>query len=387
MPVFVISFLAAAARVSLVDIPWVRGKVARQAHVGLPDGTVEEEYGRDGFFGRYAHLYRANAPVGWTRIEGPCRPRAFDLAELPPSSALSRRDVLGNDDVVLSVMRLSEAMDAFARNADGDELFFVHRGAGRLETEYGPLAYRPGDYLLVPRGVMHRLAPTSETFILAMEARSEITFPEKGILGQHALVDPAVLEVPTPGEGSTLAADAAGEWRVDLKRDGEITRVFYPFCPMDVIGWKGTVAPMRLNVDDIRPVSCDRYHLPPTAHATFMMNNAVVCTFLPRLLENGDPAALKVPFYHSNVDYDEVLFYHNGDFFSRRGISPAMLTLHPQGIQHGPQPGAKERAATLSRTDEVAVMLDTKNRLRVLSDAERVERGDYWKSWQTKEAR
>ncbi len=370
-----------------MDIPWIRGKVAQQAHVGLPDGTVEDEYGRDGFFGRYAHLYRTHAPVGWTRIEGPCRPRAFDLAEVPASRELSRRPILENADVTLSVVRLEAPMDAYARNADGDELYFVHAGAGRLETDFGPLAYAPGDYLLVPRGTTHRFAPTSPTFLMSIEARSEIRFPDKGILGHHALVDPAVLRVPTPGEASSLEADAQGEWRVDVKRDGEITRVFYPFSPLDVVGWKGTVSVMQLNVADIRPVSSDRYHLPPTAHATFVMRDAVVCTFLPRPLENGDPTALKVPFYHSNIDYDEVLFYHNGDFFSRRGISPAMLTLHPQGIHHGPQPGAKERAAGLSRTDEVAVMLDTKNRLRVADGADAFERADYWKSWQTKETR
>ena len=131
-----------------MDIPWIRGKVAQQAHVGLPEGTVEDEYGRDGFFGRYAHLYRTHAPVGWTRIEGPCRPRAFDLAEVPASRELSRRPILENADVTLSVVRLEAPMDAYARNADGDELYFVHAGAGRLETDFGPLAYAPGDYLV-----------------------------------------------------------------------------------------------------------------------------------------------------------------------------------------------------------------------------------------------
>jgi homogentisate 1,2-dioxygenase len=138
---------------------------------------------------------------------------------------------------------------------------------------------------------------------------------------------------------------------------------------------------LRLHVDDIRPITCERYHLPPTAHATFAMSGAVVCTFLPRALET-DPRALKVPFYHSNIDYDEVLFYHRGTFFSRTGIAPGMLTFHPQGIHHGPQPGAAERSRDAARTDEIAVMVDTRRPLRPAAVAEAVELPDYWKSWQ-----
>jgi len=135
-------------------------------------------------------------------------------------------------------------------------------------------------------------------------------------------------------------------------------------------------------VKDIRPVSSDRYHLPPSAHTTFLMRNAVVCSFLPRPLENGDPAALKVPFFHSNIDFDEVLFYHSGEFFSRPGMSPGLMTFHPQGIQHGPQPGASERAGKATKTEEVAVMLDTRNPLHPTPNASAAELNDYWRSWQ-----
>jgi homogentisate 1,2-dioxygenase len=149
-----------------------------------------------------------------------------------------------------------------------------------------------------------------------------------------------------------------------------------------VVGWKGTLAALKLNVRDIRPVLSDRYHLPPSAHTTFVMRNAVVCSFLPRPLENGDPAALKVPFYHSNIDFDEVLFYHSGEFFSRAGIVPGMLTFHPQGLHHGPQPRAFERSKKAQRTEEVAVMIDTRNPLVPLAAAGRCEVPEYWKSWQ-----
>jgi homogentisate 1,2-dioxygenase len=367
-----------------MDIPYIRGRVAQQAHVGLPEGTVEEEYARNGFFGRYAHLYRQHAPVGWTRIEGPLKPRAYDLNRVEGAAGddwlSQRRPLLGNDDVILSLATLATPMKYAFRNADGDEVLFVHHGAGRLETDFGPLSYEPGDYLVIPRGTAYRLSPTSPSKLLVVEAFSEVNFPDRGMLGQHALFDPAVISVPTPGE-QTLAANAQGEWELVIKRENELTRVYYPFTPFDVVGWKGTLTVQKLNVRDIRPVSSDRYHLPPSAHSTFVMHNAVICTFLPRPLENGDPAALKVPFYHSNVDFDEVLFYHSGEFFSRAGIGTGMVTFHPQGIHHGPQKQAFERVKSATRTEEVAVMLDTRRPLKVLSLGEKTELPTWWQSW------
>ena len=209
------------------------------------------------------------------------------------------------------------------------------------------------------------------------------------MLGQHALFDPAVLRVPSPEERSQLQPGLAGchpnEWRVVIQRQGALTSVFYPHCPLDVVGWKGTLTVWQLRVRDIRPVSSDRYHLPPSAHTTFTAHNVAICTFAPRPLENGDPAALKVPFYHSNIDFDEVLFYHAGEFFSRDGISPGMLTFHPQGIHHGPQQRAAERASAAQRTEEVAVMIDTRRPLDVCAPATAFEIDTYWKSWQPKE--
>ena len=369
-----------------MEIPYIRGRVALQAHVGLPEGTVEEEYGRDGFFGRYAHLYRTHAPVGWSRIEGPLKPRSYDVRESfgggdESDYLAARKSILENADVRMSVARLTSAMPYFFRNADADEVLFLHEGAGRLETDYGPLSYETGDYIIIPRGTCFRLLPTSATKLLVIEAFSEVRFPEKGILGQHALFDPAVIRVPSPEEGSVMTPNAEGEFEVRVQRLNEITRIYYPFNPLDVVGWKGTVCPMQLNVRDIRPVLSDRYHLPPTAHVTLVMRNAVICTFAPRPLENGDPDAVKVPFFHSNIDFDEVLFYHRGEFFSRVGIAPGMVTFHPQGIHHGPQGKAQERSKAATRTEEVAIMLDTKMPLHPTAEAGRVENAEYWKSW------
>ena len=375
-----------------MDNPHIRGRVATQAHVALPDGTVEEEYARNGFFGRYAHLYRENAPVAWTRIEGPLRPRLYELEGVPHGDYLaSRIPLLANADCKIHMGVVREPMPYLFRNADADELLFIHTGAGRIETDFGPLAYETGDYLVIPRGTMYRLAPTSETRVLVVETTGELAIPDRGMLGQHALFDPAVIRVPSPGEKSQLGPGQGGcrhdEWRVVIQRQGHLTSVFYPHCPLDVVGWKGTLTVWQLNVRDIRPVSSDRYHLPPSAHTTFVAPNVAICTFAPRPLENGDPRALKVPFYHSNIDFDEVLFYHAGEFFSRDGIRPGMLTFHPQGIHHGPQARAAERAPAAQRTEEVAVMIDTRRPLDVCPPATAFEIEDYWKSWQPKEAK
>lgn len=370
--------------------PHIRGQVARQAHVAIPEGLVEEEYARGGFSGAYAHLYRKNAPVAWSRIEGPLKPRAYDLNRIDPDSnwIAARKPLLGNADVKLSFAQLAAPMNHFFRNADGDELLFVHQGAGRLETDFGPLPYHRGDYLLIPRGTVYRLAPVDKSAFLVIETRGELAEPDRGMLGQHALWDPAVVEVPTPIEdaNSTLPANAQGEYELVIQRLGELTHVFYPHCPLDVVGWKGTLSVKRLNVADIRPVMSERYHLPPSAHSTFVAPGAIVCTFLPRALETGDPKAMKVPFYHSNIDFDEVLFYHDGEFFSRTGVGVGMLTFHPQGIHHGPQPGAIERTADKDRTNEVAVMLDTRQPLEVLTGPD-LEVSDYWRSWSPKNSK
>lgn len=360
-----------------------KGRITRQAHVDLPEGTVEEEYAREGFFGRTSHLYRTEAPVGWVDIEGNLRPHAFETAKLPGLNAASYLDArvpfLRNDDVVLSMAHLSAPMDYDFRNADGDETLFVHQGSGRIETDFGPLDYEAGDYLVVPRGTSYRLVPAEKTALYVIETTGAVGIPDRGVLGHHALFDPDVINVPEPA-----ARNRDGDrFQLKVKRGDEITTLTYPHDPMNVVGWKGDLTVWQLNIRDIRPISSEKYHLPPTAHVTFTAPNVVICTFLPRPLETGDPGALRVPFYHANIDYDEVLFYHDGDFFSREGIDAGMVTFHPQGLPHGPHPKAVEAADTKERTNEKAVMVDTRNPLKMTSKALEIERKDYWKSWMT----
>jgi len=361
--------------------PIRKGKIASQAHVAVPDNTFEEEHGRKGFYGRTAHLYHTHPPTGWVRFEGKLRPHRFDLNRVEPSDIDDPHGrplaVLGNDDLRVSVSRRAAAMPFYFRNADWHELYFVHRGEGVIETDFGDMAFRKGDYIVIPRSVTYRIAPeTPDNFFLIVESKGEFEPPDKGILGHHALFDPGVAALP---ELSPKLGDNR-EWEVRILAGGEFSSVFYPWNPLDVVGWKGDLTVWKINISDIRPVMSHRAHLPPSAHSTFVAPGAVVCSFVPRPLET-DPAAQRVPFFHRNTDYDEFIFYHDGDFFSKDDIRPGMATLHPRGIHHGPHPKALSNQSAKTHTDEYAVMLDGLNPIRVLDAGEAVEDPDYWRSW------
>jgi homogentisate 1,2-dioxygenase len=363
-----------------MDFVFSKGKVTKQAHVGIPAGTYEEEHGRETFFGRASHLYRTHPPTAWTRIEGPLRPRAFDLNEMKPEDQVDPDAgwllVAANDDVRLFVSRRTEAMDYFLRDADGDVCYFVHRGNGMFETDYGPLPFDVGDYIIIPKGTTHRVVPeTDDNFFFIIEGTGEYGIPERGLMGRHAMFDPGVLQVPEPDPH-----DEEGEFEVRVKRDGDFTSLYFAWHPLDVVGWQGDLCPVRLNILDHRPVYSPSYHMPPSAHCTFKNEGFVICSFVPRPLEE-DPAVLKVPFYHANIDADEVLFYHSGNFFSRVGIDVGYMTLHPQGVHHGPQPAAIEKSKSLTRTEEVAVMVETENPLILSDEAHAAVISEYETSW------
>ncbi len=366
---------------------WSQGVYTLQPHVHIPDGTYEEEHARQGFFGKASHLYHRHPPTGWLRVEGPLKPRAYSVSQLKGQTFGQPDSFLKNSDVRLGIAKFDRDLDAFIRNADGDEVRFVHDGSGRLETDYGDIDYRKGDYLVIPRGTTYRFVTQIQNTHLVIESATEITLPERGMLGRHAQFDPMVMRVPQLplGERKT-GANSAGEYELRIKRENEWTRVFYPWNPMNAAGWKGDLAPWALHVDDIRPIVSPRFHLPPSVHTTFLGRNFVICTFLPRPLES-EPGAMKVPFYHRNIDFDEVIFYHAGNFFSREGISAGAVTWHPQGIHHGPHPNAAKNAQDKSSTEEIAVMIDTLNPLRATSEAESVEYADYAMSWRADQKR
>jgi homogentisate 1,2-dioxygenase len=362
--------------------PLVKGKVTKQAHVGLPEGTFEEEHGREAFDGRSSHLYRSHPPTAWVRIEGPLQPRAYDLNGVRPSDMTDPggewQRILHNEDLAIYVSKRSEPMPYLLRDSDGDVCYFVHRGTGLLETDYGPLRYEDGDFLVLPKGTAHRIVPDdgAETFLYVIEGRGEYRLPDKGILGKHALFDPGVLETPDP-----QPHDEEGEFEVRVKRDDEFTTLVYRWHPLDVVGWKGDLCPVRLNKRDFRPVVSPRYHVPPSVHVVWKSDGFEIGLFAPRPTETGDPTALRVPFFHSNIDKDEVLFYHQGQFFSRAGIGEAFITHHPQGLQHGPQAAAIEASKTKEFADEYAVMVEADRPLERDTALEAVEIKGYSTSW------
>lgn len=365
-----------------------QGTYSRQAHADMPAGTYEREISKEGFFGPAAFLHHPRPPTGWTNFEGPLRPRAFDLARLnePQASPWSAPVVLHNGATEIRFWKLDQAMPGLVRNADGDQLLFVHHGAGDLFCDYGRIAFVAGDYLYLPRGTMWRLAPTEPCAILTIQAtNSHFTLPDKGLLGPHAIFDPALLDTPVMDEAFRDHQAQDHETTVAIKKRGQVSTVTYPYNPLDAVGWHGELAPVRLNVSQIRPVVSHRYHLPPSAHTTFLADRFVVCTFAPRPFET-DPGALKVPFFHNNDDYDEVLFYHAGDFFSRDGIDAGMMTFHPSGFTHGPHPKALKNMLSQPKpaTDEYAVMIDTRDPLEVGEAAATVENTAYVDSWKAR---
>lgn len=370
-----------------ISFPRVEGVASRQAHADLPPGTYEREMGKEGFFGPSTQLYHTHPPTSWTSWEGPLRPRAFDLTKINAvaASPWEADAVLSNAHLRFRQWRTEGRMDRLVRNGDGDELIFIHEGSGSLFCDFGHLRFRDGDYIVLPRGTMWRFECDGPVTAILIEATNDgYRLPDKGMLGAHAIFDPAMLDVPAIDDAFRAQQAKSGPWRVDIKRRNELSTVTYPFNPLDAIGWKGDLAPVRINWRDLRPVMSHRYHLPPSVHTTFLAGRFVVCTFVPRPFES-DPGALKVPFFHNNDDFDEVIFYHRGNFFSRDNIHPGMVTLHPCGFTHGPHPKALQGMLTpkTGETDEVALMVDARDALDIAKLPEGIEFAGYAESWRT----
>ncbi|WP_018691015.1 homogentisate 1,2-dioxygenase [Algicola sagamiensis] len=373
-----------------ISFPQKEGEISRQAHADFPDRAIyEREAGRSGFFGPASHFHHQHAPTGWSEWEGELKPRAFDLNQLKGVDATSPwdvPDVLNNPHCKYRIWHCKNKMDDLVRNADGDELLFVHEGEAELFCDYGHMSIRRGDYVLIPRSTMWRLEPKQDDLTLLMiEATNDsYQLPEKGLVGNHAIFDAAMLDVPKIDD-AFKAQYSEDVTHVQVKRHNQVSQITYPFNPLDAVGWHGDLTVVRINWRDIRPLMSHRYHLPPSAHTTFVASRFVICTFVPRPIES-DPGALKVPFYHNNDDYDEVLFYHEGDFFSRDNIDRGMVTFHPAGFTHGPHPKAFQAGREYKKkfTDEVAVMLDTRDALTFSEDVLSVENPDYVYSWKAK---
>ncbi len=372
-----------------IRFPRIEGITSRQAHADFPnvDGekTYEREMGQGGFFGPCTHFTHRYAPTAWTDWQGELKPRAFDfnLFTSKQENPWLTDILLSNKHTEIRWWCINQPMSSLVRNGDGDTLLFLHSGSGDLFCDFGHMSVDEGDYIVIPRGTMWRLTPKNLMQILIIEATdSHYELPQKGMVGPHAVFDPAMLDTPHINDFYLQQQNENQAWKVHIKRQGTISTVTFPFNPLDTLGWHGDLSVVRINWRAIRPLMSHRYHLPPSAHTTFVAHRFVICTFVPRPIES-DPGALKVPFYHSNDDFDELIFYHKGQFFSRDDINPGMVTLHPSGFAHGPHPGAFKAGDTFERkeTDEVAVMIDTRDPLIVNEAAEKNENKHYVHSW------
>lgn len=368
-----------------------QGKNHTQSHKNIPEGQFEEEHGRKGFFGPVSHLLKSNAPTRWVEIDGPLKPHLFDLVPMKYEQSKWKRLFYNAEVVIYSVIHevtnLTSNMNSFSsfRNVDGETLYFCHTGSGVVLTEYGLLKFKTGSYINIPKSLHHCFIFEEKTQFIVIESKSSMyREPDRGMVGKNAFYDLAALGKP--------CLESLNEYKqkkniqsliIEVKRLDVITKFTYDKCVYDTVSWKGDLFPFTLHIDDMMPMMSHRVHLPPSAHTTFAANGFVVCTFLPRLIET-DPDALKVPFFHQNIDYDEVLFYHAGNFFSRDNLHSNMMSFHPAGFPHGPHPKAFASQGTKTFTDEVAVMIDTQNPLFIDSGFEDVEVKSYWESWKKK---
>jgi len=376
------------------------GTIPKKRHTQFrqPDGSLyhEELVGVHGFAGIQSLLYHLHPPTEVYKVSlaqsitlefetpGALRHRHLRTAKAASNgdAIAARIPLMANADVCISVAQPSEAMTYWYRFAHGDEVIFIHDGSGTLESQYGTLSYRPGDYLVIPTGVMWRILPDMGVAqrMLIIEAQGHIAPPARylnryGQLLEHAPYTERDLRPPE----ALTPHDEVGEFEVRVKAHDRITSYFYHHHPLDVVGWDGYLYPYAFNIADFEPIT-GRVHQPPPVHQTFEAPGLVICSFVPRLFDYH-PLAIPAPYNHSNVDSDEVLYYVEGNFMSRKGIERSSITFHPRGVPHGPHPGRYEESIGKERTDELAVMIDTFRPLKLTRSALDLEDHHYPYSW------
>ncbi len=374
------------------------GSIPHKRHVQFkkPDGKLyrEELMGLEGFSSIQSILYHHFLPPRITKTEdlgpakpeyvefGPIRHRAFTTLQTPPGPdpVSARVPLLGNSDVILGVARTSGSMDYFYRNAQAYETWFVHEGRGRFKSQFGSLDFRPGDYIIIPFGATWQMQVEDEARFFTIECPSQIVPPKRyrneyGQLLENAPYCERDIRVPSGLETRT----ERGSFEVRVKVRDRLTRHMLDHHPFDVVGWDGYLYPWIFNIEDFEPIT-GRIHQPPPVHQTFEGHNFVVCSFVPRLFDYH-PEGIPAPYNHSNVNSDEVLYYAEGNFMSRKGIDKYDISLHPYGLPHGPQPGMTEASIGKKETTELAVMVDTFYPLSLTKQAVQMEKTEYMSTW------
>ena len=374
------------------------GSVPHKRHTQFkkPDGKLyrEEVMGLEGFSSIQSILYHHFLPPRVKRTEdlgsakpdyvdfGPIRHRAFKTHQTPPGPdpVTARVPLLGNNDLILGVSRSQNSMDYFYRNSQAYETWWVHDGSGILKSQFGNLPFHKGDYIVIPFGVTWQMQLNEECKFFTIENPSQIEPPKRyrngyGQLLEHAPYCERDIRVPTVLETHT----ERGEFEVRVKVRDRLSRHILDYHPHDVIGWDGYLYPWIFNIEDFEPIT-GRLHMPPPIHQTFDGHNFVVCSFVPRLFDYH-PEGIPAPYNHSNIQSDEVLYYAEGNFMSRKGIDRSDISLHPFGLAHGPQPGMIEASIGKTETKELAVMVDTFHPLNLTKQALEMEKPEYMDTW------
>ncbi len=375
------------------EIPAKRHTVFRQQ-----DGSLyhEELFGTEGFSGISSLLYHSAPPTKVVSIGEPysIRPEiavadnlkalSFQGFNISPNEDYiqSRKTLFVNNDMHIGLAAPSRSMHSyFFKNADADEMIFVHEGSGKLKTSYGSISFEYGDYLIIPRGTVYQmLFDSPHNHFLIIESFSPIRTPRRytnefGQFLEHSPYCERDFKLPSHLETHT----EKGEFPLKIKKNGLIYPYIYEMHPFDLIGWDGYCYPYAFSIFNFEPIT-GRIHLPPPIHQQWEGNNFVVCSFVPRLYDYH-PLAVPAPYHHNNIDSDEILYYVDGDFMSRNNIKRGQFTLHPAGLTHGPHPGAIERSIGKKETKEMAVMIDPFNPVSITSEAMNIEVKDYYKSW------
>lgn len=376
------------------------GTIPHKRHTQFrkPDGTLysEQLFSTEGFSNDYSLLYHTWPPTQIIHTDEPVnlmprvaeekmlKHRSFEGFQIKPVKDFlqSRKAVLVNNDCHIVLAAPQESMkDYFYKNADADEMIFVHEGSGTLVTQYGELRFGYGDYLVIPRGTIYQIHFTdADNRLFIVESFSPIRYPKRYVSKYGQLLEHAPFcerDIRTPQNLQTI--DAEGDFLIKTKKKGILYGLHYAHHPFDVVGWDGCCYPYAFSIHDFEPIT-GRVHQPPPVHQTFEANNFVVCSFCPRLYDYH-PDAIPAPYNHSNIDSDEVLYYVAGDFMSRKHVTRGMITLHPAGIPHGPHPGAVEKSIGKKDTQELAVMVDTFHPLQLTIEALEIENEGYTMSW------
>jgi homogentisate 1,2-dioxygenase len=387
---------------SKIKMPYYHklGTIPHKRHTQFrkADGSLysEQLFSTEGFSNDSSLLYHYHPPTQIIKTgphvivtpmmaeEKMLKHRSFDGFNIKPEKDFlqSRKAVLVNNDCHLVLAAPQESMkDYFYKNTDADELIFVHEGKGMLRTMYGELPFDYGDYLVIPRGTIYQIEfGDSNNRLFIVESFSPVRFPKKylskyGQLLEHSPYCERDIRPPQNLPGY----DEKGDFLIKAKKKGVLYGLHYGTHPFDVIGWDGYCYPFAFSIHDFEPIT-GRVHQPPPVHQTFEANNFVVCSFCPRLFDYH-PQAIPAPYNHSNIDSDEVIYYVDGDFMSRKNVTRGMITLHPAGIPHGPHPGAVEKSIGAKETKELAVMVDTFHPLMLTKEALEIENQNYVMSW------